>query len=461
MRQIKLINIIKKRYRRIIRNIEAARLKRIRRHTKPGYKCCMNCGTPLKGMYCHQCGQYALDIYQPIWKYIRQYFENMYQFDGKVWMTLRLLFIRPGFLTNEFNSGKINSYVHPFRLYMFISVLFFTFFFMAAEQQTDRALLVFNSQQIPDSVVKFLLKSDASSLPDTTVYAYNTKTLCETLRARGIEQADSMIRQEHPNIETTNELSLVSMPKILFDSCMAVTPIHQEDLNIIASLKINPKSQMNNKGQNIGQNKGHKSGNEDTIEDDIYIGLEEKDLLDYTHLADIPVDSVTGMVSVDAHDWMIKNKQTDILHQQATASFVLGQLSKWTPFYLMFLLPLQALIFKIFYRRKRYMEHFAHSTHLSSMLLILLSIPATIFLSNLNMWNSNLEDTNKIEDTIYSLFPLVLFIYQLFSMHIVYKESWAKSTIKCIITYGIFYILALLIAAGLIVWLVAKVSGRV
>lgn len=80
-------------------------------------------------MYCYQCGQYALDIEQPFWKYILQYFENVYQFDSKVWLTLYYLFTRPGFLTREFNVGKINSYVHPLRLFMFLSCLFFIFAF--------------------------------------------------------------------------------------------------------------------------------------------------------------------------------------------------------------------------------------------------------------------------------------------------------------------------------------------
>lgn len=63
-------------------------------------------------MYCHCCGQYALDIYQPFWKYLRQYIENVYQFDSKIWQTLWLMFTRPGFLTNEFNAGKsIPTYI--------------------------------------------------------------------------------------------------------------------------------------------------------------------------------------------------------------------------------------------------------------------------------------------------------------------------------------------------------------
>lgn len=111
------------------RQIEYRRLKRVRRKRTPAYTYCKNCGKKLKGMYCSQCGQYALDIEQPFWKYLQQYFENVYQFDSKVWLTLYYLFRRPGFLTREFNAGKINSYVHPLRLFMFLSCLFFIFAF--------------------------------------------------------------------------------------------------------------------------------------------------------------------------------------------------------------------------------------------------------------------------------------------------------------------------------------------
>lgn len=113
----------------VLESLERRRMARIRKKTYPQYPCCKNCGEKLEGMYCHRCGQYALDVEQPFWKYLKQYFENVYQFDSKVWRTLWLLFRRPGFLTKEFNAGKISSYVHPFRLYMFLSVLFFLFFF--------------------------------------------------------------------------------------------------------------------------------------------------------------------------------------------------------------------------------------------------------------------------------------------------------------------------------------------
>lgn len=129
MKNKEIFSKLQKHKERIIRQIEYRRLKRVGRKKTPQYTYCKNCGTKLDGMYCYQCGQYALDIEQPFWKYILQYFENVYQFDSKVWLTLYYLFTRPGFLTREFNAGKINSYVHPLRLFMFLSCLFFIFAF--------------------------------------------------------------------------------------------------------------------------------------------------------------------------------------------------------------------------------------------------------------------------------------------------------------------------------------------
>mgnify|MGYP004432040753 FL=1 len=129
MKNKEIFSKLQKHKERIIRQIEYRRLKRVRRKKTPQYTYCKNCGKKLKGMYCSQCGQYALDIEQPFWKYLQQYFENVYQFDSKVWLTLYYLFRRPGFLTREFNAGKINSYVHPLRLFMFLSCLFFIFAF--------------------------------------------------------------------------------------------------------------------------------------------------------------------------------------------------------------------------------------------------------------------------------------------------------------------------------------------
>lgn len=173
--------LLQKRREKLSRQIEYRRLKRIRRKQTPAYTYCKNCGRKLKGMYCSQCGQYALDIEQPFWKYMLQYIENVYQFDTKVWNTLYLLFRKPGFLTREFNAGKINSYVHPMRLFMFISCLFFLFTFSLApssikdgEKSLEELL---DEDSSDEEIMTYDELVDQSGLKDTTIWCISDTAL--------------------------------------------------------------------------------------------------------------------------------------------------------------------------------------------------------------------------------------------------------------------------------------------
>ena len=271
-----------------------------------------------------------------------------------------------------------------------------------------------------------LRRADASALPDTTVYAYNTKTLLQVLDARGVQQADHLVRLHYE--ERGNELNRVTLPQVLFDACLTRTDIHEESQTEAKVLRRTAR---------LG---------EMDEEERFYLNL--------------PTDTVTGRITADAYDWMTRIDLTDQLHQQATASFVLGQLSKWTPLFLMFLLPIQALLFKLFYRRRRYMEHFAHATHLSSLLLVLLVVPAAILLWHFNAERYTSIVTNTVEDIIIFSTPLALLAYQLVSMHTVYREGWGKTTAKCLLTMFLFNLLALGAAAALILWLTLKAMGE-
>jgi hypothetical protein len=86
---------------------------------------CQNCGTPLSGPYCHRCGQHDLDFHRAFGHVFLELLENFFHFDGKFFRNLHTLLFRPGVLSAEFNAGKRAAQVPPFRLYIFVSVLFF------------------------------------------------------------------------------------------------------------------------------------------------------------------------------------------------------------------------------------------------------------------------------------------------------------------------------------------------
>jgi Protein of unknown function (DUF3667) len=86
---------------------------------------CENCGAPLTGHYCAQCGQAALDYRRSFRHVIADVLESFLNWDSKFFTTIVLLLAKPWKLTNEFLAGKRVRYVHPLRLYLLASILFF------------------------------------------------------------------------------------------------------------------------------------------------------------------------------------------------------------------------------------------------------------------------------------------------------------------------------------------------
>lgn len=91
----------------------------------PPYSNCKNCGFELHGKFCSVCGQFAHMNNRPFTDSIKFYLEHHYALDHKLGHTLKYLLFRPGFLTREFMNGRIERYVHPFKLYLFSSILLF------------------------------------------------------------------------------------------------------------------------------------------------------------------------------------------------------------------------------------------------------------------------------------------------------------------------------------------------
>jgi hypothetical protein len=92
-------------------------------------KVCLNCKAELFGKYCHVCGQENIEPKESIWSLISHFFADITHFDGKFFSTGRYLVTRPGFLSKEYIRGRRASYLHPIRMYVFTSALFFLIFY--------------------------------------------------------------------------------------------------------------------------------------------------------------------------------------------------------------------------------------------------------------------------------------------------------------------------------------------
>ena len=93
--------------------------------SNPTAESCRNCGAPLSGAYCSQCGQRDIDYHQSIGTVFRDLLDSFLAFDGKVIQTLWLLLLRPGELTLRFLQGQQIRFLNPIRLYVSVSLVFF------------------------------------------------------------------------------------------------------------------------------------------------------------------------------------------------------------------------------------------------------------------------------------------------------------------------------------------------
>jgi hypothetical protein len=92
-------------------------------------KNCLNCGAQVAGRYCQHCGQENVQVKESVWHLIMHFIEDLTHFDGKLWKTLKLLLLKPASLTKHYMDGKRATYLHPIRMYLFVSAVFFLVIF--------------------------------------------------------------------------------------------------------------------------------------------------------------------------------------------------------------------------------------------------------------------------------------------------------------------------------------------
>jgi Protein of unknown function (DUF3667). len=108
--------------------LEAPRRRFFSRRRKaqpPPLPNCENCGAPMAGPFCAQCGQHAVDYRRSFRHVIGDVLDSFLNWDSKFFATIAWLITRPWHLTNQFLAGRRVRYVHPLRVYLLVSILFF------------------------------------------------------------------------------------------------------------------------------------------------------------------------------------------------------------------------------------------------------------------------------------------------------------------------------------------------
>ncbi len=91
----------------------------------PALAQCANCGVELLGPHCYACGQPVKGMVRHLSSILADAADTILNIDSRIFRTLWPLFARPGFLTTEYFAGRRVRYVTPFRLYVFLSIAAF------------------------------------------------------------------------------------------------------------------------------------------------------------------------------------------------------------------------------------------------------------------------------------------------------------------------------------------------
>ncbi|MBA4197579.1 MAG: hypothetical protein C0459_08505 [Chitinophaga sp.] len=141
-------------------------------------KDCLNCNAIVEGRYCHVCGQENIEPKESFWHLVTHFVYDIIHFDGKFFSTLKFLLFKPAFISKEYIKGRRMSYLHPIRMYVFTSAIFFLVLFTVnkkVEQHKEKQAAENKVQQKTDTSLH-ASKKDTAHLKDTsTRYTYKRK----------------------------------------------------------------------------------------------------------------------------------------------------------------------------------------------------------------------------------------------------------------------------------------------
>ena len=86
---------------------------------------CLSCGASIVGVFCTQCGQKQDDLRRSLFLLGRDFIEDTFAFDSRMWRTLGLLAISPGVVPTQFSHGRRSRFTPPIRLFLVVSFMFF------------------------------------------------------------------------------------------------------------------------------------------------------------------------------------------------------------------------------------------------------------------------------------------------------------------------------------------------
>ena len=350
----------------------------IRHHT------CMNCGLEITGKYCAACGQRDADLRRPIWIFARDFFQDVLELDTRFIHTVVPLLFQPGLMTRKYVEGKRAYYTPPLRLYLITSLLFFIIAGVA-----DIAILKFEVARDGEGPVQM-----------------STET--EEERAAERQEAIDNIRAQ-----------------------LAEFPENEEDMTAGQRAA---KEGLEVALENAQQDRGRESSFDVKMFVPIGDGTEQEELADEL----FQIDTDGSEEEQDFGDRIERGMRTAV----ADPSRLNDLFERWLPRAMIIVLPVFALILRMFYwgKGKRYLfNQLIFSLHFHTFMFFLLNVilVAEIFFpDSVSGW----------------VFLGAISLYLLIGLKVMSQQGWFRTIFKFIFIYFFYTIALSIILLGAFVW---------
>ncbi|MCY1528533.1 hypothetical protein D9M68_636400 [compost metagenome] len=295
-------------------------------------KDCLNCGRIVEENFCTHCGQENIELKENAVHMVSHAIADYFHFEHKFFGTIKPLLLKPGKLTTAYVTGKRVSYIHPIRLYIFISIVFFLIILSGNHDKV-------NVKEPGEKAKKEKKKKDDNEIPANLSPA----------------QKDSVVAARLEDFKEA--LKYIPLNKAEKDSILKVAE---------TDIRNGKRTQTVNGGWNVGRDK--KFGGSWSTTDTTVEAYENKQ-------AALPKAQRDGFLK----HYYIKRSIELNKYPDPKQKFIEDFLHN-IPKMMFLLLPMFALILKLVYinKKKYYYEHLIYSFHLHS--AIFLSILITLLL---------------------------------------------------------------------------------
>tara|TARA_R110002111_G_scaffold66446_6_gene108293 strand:+ start:1667 stop:2746 length:1080 start_codon:yes stop_codon:yes gene_type:complete len=347
---------------------------------------CKNCEQPYdeEFQFCPHCGQKSNDELT-IGVLFYNTISNYFSFDARFFKSFIPLLFRPGYLAKEFIKGKRLLYLHPAQMYLFISVVFFFIFSFSVREQVDN--LNNNFQEIFDKDGTVVLDS------------------IQTIKRDSIRHIkDSIARKEIESALRSNKF---------------ITGMSDKEIDSIVKLDNLPKK------------------------NDISFGFDESEIDSLLSVNTTDKEIYKSMGLEEDDGWLMRKLYAQMLkfYKAKDAGNIISTFYDTVPIALFFVLPIFALILKLFYYRKGpYAYHLVFSFYYFSFVFTVLTI---IFGVNL---------IYEISNWIDFLIALSCFMYLFIAIKRFYNQGWFLSFIKTTLTTMVFFPFVFIVAISILVF---------